>query len=112
MRCAFAFLASLALAGIPFATAEATVFSVKGDANTDTAAPNANLGSNGVLAVANSRVTLLKFAADQVGRQPGDHATLTVVVVLTKSTSNAVVAKLITSPWDEKTVTAATLPSI
>ena len=82
------------------------------DAYTQTDSPNANFGLSGITAVAVGRITLLQFNAAAIAQTTGSRATLNIRVVLAKNSSDGVSARLITSPWNEKTVTAKTLPSI
>jgi hypothetical protein len=82
------------------------------DTNTDSASPNANLGSNGVIAVSAARVALIRFDAAQVAQSAGNTATLKMKLILAKNNNNGLAVKLVTGAWNEKTVTAATLPPI
>lgn len=96
----------------PLASAIAADIAVVADTNTDTAAPNNNLGSNGIVAVSNARVGLIRFDQAAVASATGNTAALKIKVLVTKNTGNAVAVRLVTSAWNEKTVTANTLPSI
>src|SRR6185436_12094004 len=90
----------------------ATDVSVTGDAYTQSDSPTANFGSSGITAVAIGRTTLLQFNPAAIAQTTGSRATLNVRVLLAKNNIDGVSAHLITSAWNEKTVTAKTLPSI
>src|ERR1044071_8676577 len=94
------------------APAFAADVSVTGDAYTQADSPTANFGSSGITAVAVGRTTLLQFNAAAIAQTTGSKATLNVRVLLAKNSTDGVSARLITSAWNEKTVTAKTLPSI
>ena len=100
------------VAAFPLASAVAADIPVVADTNTDTAAPNNNLGSNGIVAVSNARVGLIRFDQAAVAGAAGNTAALKIKVLVTKNTSNAIAIRLVTSAWNEKTVTAKTLPFI
>jgi hypothetical protein len=83
-----------------------------GDAYTQSASPTSNFGSSGVTAVAVDRTTLIQFDPVAVAQSSGAHATLKVKVLLAKNGTDGVTARLVTGPWNEKTVTAQTMPTI
>lgn len=93
-------------------SASAADLAVVADANTDNATPNTNLGSNGIIAVSGARIGLIRFDNSQLATSTGGHALLHVKVLAVKNSNSAVSVRFVDSAWDEKTVTAATLPSI
>jgi hypothetical protein len=97
-----------ALAG----SAMAVDLTATGDAYTQSASPTSNFGSSGVTAVAVDRTTLIQFDPVAVAQSSGAHATLKVKVLLAKNGTDGVTARLVTAPWNEKTVTAQTMPTI
>jgi hypothetical protein len=100
----------LLLLAIPLARVCAADIAAVADTNTDSASPNANLGSNGVLAVAVTRTGLVRFDSAQVNALAGGTATLKLKLILAKNPNNGIAIRLVTGPWNEKTVTHATLP--
>jgi hypothetical protein len=104
-------LVMLALLSTPAAYADTNLIAIA-DAYTDTSSPTAHLGSNGILAVANGRVALVRFNAQQIAQSTGGNATLRLKVVLAKNATNAVAIRLVRGPWREATVTANNLPPI
>jgi hypothetical protein len=103
--------AVLLMAGV-CATAHATDITTSGDTYIDTALPNANYGSNGIIAVSGTRIALVKFDTATIKRTPGREALLTLKISLSKLASNGIGVYLIRGPWDEKTVTANTMPPL
>src|SRR5262249_16169353 len=71
-----------------------------------------NFGSSGITAVAVDRTTLIQFDPTAIAQSSGANATLKIKVLLAKNGTDGVSARAVTSPWNEKTLTARTMPSI
>jgi hypothetical protein len=82
------------------------------DTYTQSDSPTSNFGSSGITAVAVDRTTLIQFDPAAIAQSSGAHATLKIKVLLAKNATDGVTARLVTSPWNEKTVTARTMPTI
>lgn len=82
------------------------------DTYTQSSTPTANFGSSGIVAVANGRITLIRFNPTAVAQSTGGSATLKVKVLVAKNSTNAVSVRLVQSAWNEGSVTFATLPTI
>lgn len=93
------------LAALPFARAVATNIPVAADTNTDTAAPNTNFGSNGIVALSSARTVLMRFDQAKIEQAVGGHALLKIKVLVAKNATNGVALQFVNGPWDEKTVT-------
>jgi hypothetical protein len=100
------------LTALPLARAVAADIPAIADTNTDTAAPNTNFGSNGIVALSTARTVLLRFDQAKIEQAVGAHALLKIKVLVAKNASNAVALQMVNGPWNEKTVTAATLPPL
>src|SRR5262249_7527862 len=74
--------------------------------------PTSNFGSNAITAVASNRITLIRFDAAQIAQSSGTRATLKIKLLLAKNSQDGVSARLVSGAWDEKSVTAKTLPPI
>jgi hypothetical protein len=92
--------------------AEATDIPAIADTNTDTAAPNTNFGSNGIVALSSARTVLMRFDQAKIEQAVGGQALLRVKVLVAKNATNGVALQFVNGPWNEKTVTAATLPQL
>ncbi len=82
------------------------------DTYTDSAAPAVNYGGYGITAVAKSRVTLIKFDSKAIALAKGDTATLRLNIRTVKNWTDGISLHLVRGAWDEKKVSAATLPAI
>src|SRR5262245_30943708 len=84
------------------------------DTYTDSAAgkTTTNYGGNGVIAVAGTRIGLIRFDTSAITAAPVGKATLTLKVVHVTNSKSAVSIHLVGSPWNEKSVTGTTLPAI
>lgn len=100
------------LAVLPFAPAAASDIPAAADTNTDTAAPTTNFGSNGIVALSSARTVLMRFDQAKIEQAVGGHALLKIKVLVAKNASNGVALQFVNGPWNEKTVTAATLPQL
>jgi hypothetical protein len=82
------------------------------DTYTDSATPTSNFGGYGVTAVSRGRTTLIRFDSAALARTPGGTATLNLRIYNVKNWADRVSVRLVRGPWNERTVTAATLPLI
>jgi hypothetical protein len=112
MRPLFTLLGTGLLCAVLATPVLADDLSATGDTYTQADSPTANFGSSGITAVAVGRTTLLQFNAAAIAQTSGSKAKLNIRVLLAKNATDGVSAHLITSAWNEKTVTAKTLPSI
>jgi hypothetical protein len=103
---------SCILTALLCARAEAADIPAIADTNTDTAAPTTNFGSNGIVALSSARTVLMRFDQAKIEQAVGGHALLKIKVLVAKNATNGVALQFVNGPWNEKTVTAATLPQL
>lgn len=103
-----------ALALMSGVSAFAANFTAIADTYTDSASDKAgtNFGSSGITAVSRTRITLIRFNPDQVAQSTGGTGLLNVKVLVAKNQSNGMAVHLVQAPWNEKTVTANSMPAI